>query len=62
MANFVPALERRKSVNKRKRETYLQSNCAITAFQYHQGFSFTFEHLEHSKTLDAFTLTQLSCF
>ena len=54
MANFMPALERRKSVHKRKRKTYLQNNRDITAFRYHRGFSFTFEHLEHSKNFRRF--------
>ena len=51
MANSVPILEGRKSVNSRKRQAYPQNNRDSLAFHRREDFAFAAQRIENSKSV-----------
>ena len=54
MANSVPVLEGRKSVNNRKRQAYPQNKRDSLAFHRQEDFAFAAERIENSKGVTQF--------
>ena len=51
MANSVPILEGRKSVNNRKRQAYPHNKRDSLAFQRREDFAFAAKRIENSKSV-----------